>query len=404
MDYPVGPYSKSEADVPAYTLPELLASSRGRVDSAWEWMNYRRREVLDILKKECFGEILPRPDSVSVELLSEKSGALNGIALRRELRITFAMNNGRSHSFIMLLYLPLHRSGGVPVFLGLNFKGNHNTTPERDIIPTGGEYVEKERHLQTGRWCFEDVLRRGYASATICYHDIHPDRADGTAKSVFSLFFAPEKYSEISKKYSVIGAWAWGLSRAADVLRTMPEIDGSKIIVHGHSRLGKTALWAGAADQRFAMIIANNSGCGGAALHRRKFGENLSQHFEAHLQRDLPVWFVDKLREYIGKEENLPFDSHYLLALAAPRPLCVASATEDLGADPKGEMLGCAAASEVYELFGNPPFGFRELIPPDTNVPGTIHYHLRTGKHDQTPHDWRRYLDAADKYFKDTHP
>lgn len=401
MDYPVGPYSYAESDVPAYTLPELLFSPRyGRINSAYNWVNHRRGEVLDILEKECYGKLLPRPDAVTVELISEKAGALNGIALRREIKITLAMNDGRKHSFIMLLYLPQTRTGAVPAFLGLNFKGNHNTTVETDVIPTGGNYVDPERHLQTHRWCFEDVVRRGYASATICYHDIHPDRADGTAASVFSLFFTPEKFSEISETHSVIGAWAWGLIRAAEVLRTMQEIDGSKIIVHGHSRLGKTALWAGASDQRFAMIISNNSGCGGAALHRRKFGENLSQHFEAHLRRGLPVWFVRKLHDYIGREEKLPFDAHYLLALAAPRPLCVASATEDLGADPKGEFSSCAAASEVYELFGNPPFGAGEMISADQNVPGTVHYHLRTGKHDQTPHDWMRYLDAADQYFK----
>ena len=402
MDYPVGPYSTKESDVPAYTLPPLLPG--GSSATAYSWMNFRRREVLEILENECYGKALPRPDSTRVEIISEKKNALGGIALRREIRITFAMLNGKSHSLIMLLYLPQKRTGAVPAFLGLNFKGNHNTTPENDVLVTGGKYVEKARHLQNDRWCFEEVIRRGYASATICYHDIHPDRADGAAESVFALFFPPEKYPEISGKHSVIGAWAWGLSRAAEVLRSMPEIDSGKIIVHGHSRLGKTALWAGASDLKFAMIISNNSGCGGAALHRRKYGENLSQHFEAHLRRDLPVWFVSKLRNYIGREEKLPFDSHYLLALAAPRPLCVASATEDSGADPKGEFLACAAASEVYELFGNPPFGAKEMIPADTNVPGTLHYHLRSGRHDQTPHDWRRYLDAADHYFRHKQP
>ena len=159
-------------------------------------------------------------------------------------------------------------------------------------------------------------------------------------------------------------------------------------------------MWAGAVDQRFAMIISNNSGCGGAALHKRKFGENLSQHFEAHLQRDLPVWFVEKLGEYIGKEENMPFDQHFLLAMAAPRPLCVSSATLDSGADPYGEFLSTVHASKVYELWGYKALKMQKMIKPDTAVGNRVHYHYRTGKHDQTWFDWKYYLSEADKVFR----
>jgi hypothetical protein len=336
---------------------------------------------------------------VEITLLSEKNDALNGIAIRREIGITFR-NNGKTHSVVMLVYLPKNTAAPVPAFLGLNFKGNHHTTGETDVLHTGSTFVPDGNALQEQRWCFAETIRRGYASATICYHDIHPDRTGNTDKSIFALFFDPQEYPQIGEKDSVIGAWAWGLSRAWEVLQSMPEIDGRRIIVHGHSRLGKTALWAGAADPRFAMVISNNSGCGGAALHKRKFGENLSQHFEAHLNRGIPIWFINKLHDYIGKEEFLPFDAHYLLALIAPRPLCVASATEDHGADPRGEFLACAAASEVYELFGNPPFNRTKTVQPGENIPGIIHYHLRPGIHDQTPHDWARYLNAADSYFK----
>lgn len=393
-----GPYSTNEKDVAGYLLPELLRFSDGTpVDSVQKWER-RRSEILDILKRESYGEILPVPDKLEVKLLAEKKDALNGCAVRKELEIICRTGNGKSFSFIMLLYLPKNVSGPVPAFVGLNFKGNHASTSENDVIITGRK--DEPRGIQAYRWCFEEVVKRGYASATICYHDIHPDKKDGAKESVFTLFFDEISPEEIRKKYSVIGSWAWGLSRALEVLQREESIDKNKIIVHGHSRLGKTALWAGATDQRFAMIISNNSGCGGAALHKRKFGENLSQHFEAHLQRDLPVWFVENLRKYIGKEELMPFDQHFLLALAAPRQLCVSSATLDFGADPYGEFLSCIHASQAYGLFGYEALELRDMIAPDTHIGNRVHYHYRTGKHDQTWQDWKYYLAEADKNFK----
>lgn len=389
-------YSTDEKDAAQYVLPPLLP---GKCPTAAQWEASRRAEVLALLREESYGASLPRPERMEVRTLSVRPDALGGLAVRRELEVTLSRSDGRSHRFVMLVYLPKHVSGPVPAFLGLNFKGNHHTTDETDVRPTGGEYVEGGSGLQSYRWCFSEVVRRGYATATLCYHDIHPDRKDGTAQSVFALFFSPEEYGKIGETHSVIGAWAWGLSRAREALETLPEIAPDKIIVHGLSRLGKTSLWAGATDENFAMVIANESGCGGAALHKRKFGENLSQHFTAHLDRGVPVWFVSKLGRYIYREEELPFDSHMLLALTAPRPLCVGTAAEDLDADPKGEFLACRAAAPLWELYGFPPFAGETMIAPGETIPGIVNYHIRPGGHDQTPEDWAVYLDAADAYF-----
>lgn len=400
MEIIAKPYSIDERDVAHYPLPELLTAADGTpVTTAMAWRIGRRAEVLDTLAQGCYGAPLPRPEQMEVQTLSVRTDALGGLATRRELEVTMRRPDGRSRSFVMLVYLPNAASGNVPVFLGLNFKGNHHTTDETDVRPTGGAYTEPGHGLQTHRWCFSEVIRWGYAAATVCYHDIHPDRADGGADSVFALFYTPEELPAVGKKHSVIGAWAWGLSRAREALATLPQIDPNRVIVHGHSRLGKTALWAGATDEKFAMVISNDSGCGGAALHRRKFGENLSQHFEAHLRRGLPIWFVDRLGQFINREETLPFDAHWLLALIAPRPLCVGSADEDLNADPKGEFLACKEASPVYELFGFPPFAAARMPASGECVRGIVNYHLRSGKHDQTPEDWAVYLDAADAYF-----
>lgn len=399
-----GPYSTDENDVMPYTLPDpLLRKDGSRITTAAEWHNSQRAYILSLLKEYEYGEILPRPESMSFRLLNCREDALGGKAKRKEVEICCAMQNGRSFTFRILIYLPVAATGPVPGFLGLNFRGNHTTTLEEDVIATGfkanGDLLETVRGFHHHRCIPEEIVSRGYASITCCYQDIYPDRADGAADSVCRLFFAPEDYGKIGEKHSVIGAWAWGLSRIMDYLECDPEIDHSRIAVHGLSRLGKTALWAGATDTRYKMVISNESGCGGGALHKRKFGENLSQHFQSHLDRDLPCWFVNKAEQFIFREEELPIDQHELIAMIAPRPLAIGTATEDFFADPKGEFLACKAASEVYHLYGSQGLTAEEMPAPDTLCIGDISFHYRTGEHDQTPQDWGYYLTLADKYL-----
>jgi hypothetical protein len=400
-----GPYSIKECDVPAYTLPDpLLKHDGSRVTTAAEWVNHQRAAILQTLKDGEYGEILPRPDAMRFELLSQKDDALDNTAIRQEIRLHNAMDNGADFAFDMLLYLPKHATGPVPAFLGLNFKGNHNTTDEADVRPTGfvkpGVLRVETRSEQVDRWCFREAVRRGFASATICYHDIHPDFTHSEQHSAFRLFFQEADYDTIQDRYSVIGCWAWGLSRGLDCLESEPRVNATRVAVHGHSRLGKTALWAGAIETRFRMVISNDSGCGGGALHKRKYGENLSQHFEAHEKSGVPAWFVRKCRDYVWKEETMPFDQHELLAMAAPRPLAVATATQDFMADPKGEFLACVEASKVYRLFGSNGLQTTTMPPPDQVVSGDVSFHYRTGKHDQTPFDWEHYFSLGDMFLK----
>ncbi len=398
-------YSVNESDIPAYTLPDPLERpSGGRVSTASEWVNQQRRQILQLLKDGEYGEILPRPKRLSFELLTQRDDALDNTAIRKEYRIHCGMEKDNDFSFDLLLYLPKAATGPVPAFLGLNFKGNHNTTDELDVQRTGfkspGVLAVEERSLQAERWCFREAVRRGFASATVCYHDIHPDYTNSEQYSAFRLFFKSEQYPDIQRRYSVIGCWAWGLSRALECLEQDPGINPAAIAVHGHSRLGKTSLWAGAIEKRFRMVISNNSGCGGATLHKRKFGENLSQHFEAHEHWGTPAWFVRKCSDYINREEEMPFDQHELLALIAPRPLALATASLDFDADPKGEFLSAKAASEVYALFGSQGLEADEMPPLNTYVSGDISFHYREGKHDQTPFDWEHYFRLAEKFLK----
>jgi len=391
-----------ETKVPVYKLPDpLVFNNWDKVQNRKEWIN-RRAELLEIFENEVYG-ISPvwKGELIATEL-SSNLNALHGTAIRKEIKITLK-NASKVLSMVMLLYLP-KSSDPVPVFLGLNFDGNHSVTEEKDISITNSwirndpaDGVTDNRASEAGRgkdassWQAEEIISRGYGLATIYYGDIDPDFDDGFRNGVHGLYDRQPG----NASWGTIAAWAWGLSRAMDYLVTLSSIDSKKVIVMGHSRLGKTALWAGATDERFAMIISNNSGCGGAALSKRVFGETVGS-----INRSFPHWFCGNFKKYNEKEELLPVDQHQMLSLIAPRPLYVASAEEDLWADPKGEFLSCLWASPVYVLLGGKGFPATEMPPVNSPVAGSIGYHVRTGEHDVTLYDWQQYLDFADHHLQ----
>jgi hypothetical protein len=304
---------------------------------------------------------------------------------------------------ILLLYLP-KSSSPAPVFLGLNFGGNHTVTSETSIgitpiwvrndEKTGvnqNKATEAGRGTAYGRWQVNELISRGYGLATMYYGDIDPDYDDNFKNGVHSLYEA----KRTSESWGTIAAWAWGLSRIMDYLETNPAIDSKKVVVMGHSRLGKAALWAGARDKRFSIIISNNSGCGGAALSMRAVGETVGM-----INRAFPHWFCDNFSKYNENEGKLPVDQHELIALVAPRPVYVASAEEDKWADPRGEYLSCLYASPVYELLGKQGLKAKDMPAVNQPVTGTIGYHIRSGVHDVTLYDWQQYLNFADLHLK----
>ena len=398
-----------ETQVPAYTLPDALVCGDGkRVTTSRTWLEQRRPELVRLFEEQVYGRAPGRPERMKFETVSLVTNALGGAATRKE--ITLWLTGERSGPNLnLLLYIPNRVKQPVPAFLGLSFNGNHAVTTEPDVrlsdrwmmerrggCVTNNRATEACRGSEASRWPVERIVANGYALATAYYGDIEPDFAGGWQLGLRSALhpvgtnatFKPDAWGAIS-------AWAWGLSRALDYLETDRALDAKRVAVIGHSRLGKTSLWAGAQDERFAMVISNDSGEGGAALARRRFGERT-----ANLNRNFPHWFCGNFKRYSDHEDDLPVDAHELIALVAPRPVYIASATEDQWADPRGEFLAAKAAEPVYQLFGKSGLGVREQPAAQQPVGDFIGYHLRSGKHDITDYDWEQYIRFADRHWK----
>jgi hypothetical protein len=407
------PINYDEAKVPAYTLPDPLVALDGTpIRDATAWRAKRRPELLEIFAREVYGRTPGgRPAAMHWAVTSVDRAALGGKAVRKEMTVWFTekKDGPKMH---LLIYQPPGAVGAHapwPAFIGYNYFGNQCVSADPGIalstawMRTNAEYkivnnraTEGTRGVHASRWDVENVVARGYATVSIYYGDLCEDRNEGLLSNVATLFGTNPVEQRRPDEWGAIGIWAWGLSRALDALQSDPEIDGRRVAVHGHSRLGKTSLWAGAQDERFALVISNNSGCGGAALSKRAFGETVER-----INTSFPFWFARNFRAYNKRESALPIDQHELIALIAPRPVHVASAEGDQWADPRGEFLAAKHAAPVYALFGKKGLGVTEMPAVNQPVLGDgIAYHIRTGKHDITPYDWARYLDHADKALK----
>ncbi|MFO0916054.1 MAG: acetylxylan esterase [Pirellulales bacterium] len=392
-----------EAKVPPYELPDVLRMVNGQSVTKAEQWPARRAELMELFATQVYGRTPTEKLPVTYRVLSEKTDALGGAATRREVEFKFQRGD-KTLTAVCLLYLPNRATGPVPVVVGLNFYGNHTTTHEPDVLITSSwvandekagitdhRATDRNRGIQAGQWPFAQVIDRGIAVATMYYGDIDPDFDDNFQNGIHALF-NPSGDPVAKDAWGSIGAWAWGLSRIADYLiAEVPQIDPQRMAVMGHSRLGKTALWAGAQDPRFTVVISNNSGCGGAALSKRIFGESVGR-----INRSFPHWFCDNFQQYNDHEERLPVDQHELLALIAPRAVLVASAEDDRWADPRGELLGAYHASPAFKLLGKTGLDSDQLPPLNKLLDTTVGYRIRPGAHDVLPEDWQAYCDFAE--------
>jgi hypothetical protein len=394
-------YLLREAQVPAYQLPDPLVSISGKpVKDASTWNNSRRPEILELYRKHVYGRSPPSPDpkAINFNIVNTTNDALRGKATRKEVDIVLT-NDPDGPKMRLLVYLPnavLHKPSRCPIFLGLNFQGNHTINADpgislNDKWSKAPRSPARARGLQASRWKVEYMLKQGYGLATAYSGDIVLDHVDAWTR----FRFLQGQTSPAPDEWGAIGAWAWGLSRAMDYLVQDADVDAARVSVIGHSRLGKTALWAGAQDERFSLIISNDSGCGGAKLFRRHVGETIER-----INMSFPHWFCGNFKTFNEREAELPVDQHMLLALAAPRPAYVASAQQDLGADPVGEFLSTVHATPVYKLFGKegmPATGFPAVNRP---VAGWLGYHMRSGRHDIQLYDWEQYIKFASDHFE----
>jgi len=389
-----------ESKVPVFVLPDPLVMFNGdKVENTSQWEKKRKPELLDYFTENIYGKIPGELKILKAEIV-EQGDAYNGKAKRKQVKLTFG-NNGKSLSFYILIFTPVN-AGKAPIFVGYNFYGNHTVTNDTNVIISEAWSQNREswgivnnrltvqsRGVRTYRWSIEKMLEAGLGLATIFYCEVDPDRDDFT-DGIHPLLYKPGQQMPEKNEWGSLAAWAWGLSRAMDYFETDPDIDASKVIVFGHSRLGKTALWAGATDQRFAAAISNNSGCGGAALSKRQFGETVYR-----INNRFPYWFCKNFHRFNFKEDSLAVDQHELIAQVAPRPVYVASAELDHWSDQRGEFLAAFYATPVYEMYGKTGIPSNQMPGLNQPIQNTVAYHIRTGEHDVTDYDWEQYIKWA---------
>jgi hypothetical protein len=371
-----------ETKVGRYTLPDpLLSSSGARVKDAKTWRTVRRPEILRLYQTEIFGRVPAGAPKVTWRVTGVDRGAREGTVTIEHVAGTIGTASDAPR-IPLTVFIPAKANGRVPIILLVNFGGG-GAAPSA-TLPTGEPPVAA------------DIIARGWGYATIAYQDIQPDRATSLDEGVIKLARAAGQPPR-PDDWGAIGAWAWGVSRTIDYLVTDASVDAKRIAVQGHSRLGKTALWASATDPRIAAIYSSCSGEMGAALSRRDWGETVDD-----MAQNFPWWFAAAFQKWPGRWSEMPVDAHMLIALSAPRPVFITGGTADQWADPVGEYLAAVAAGPVYRLLGARDLGVADATPPlDTPVTGgDIGWHYHTGAHAATPEDWKAFLVFLDKYFK----
>jgi hypothetical protein len=391
-----------EAKVGTYELPPLLTLANGtKVRTAAQWKAKRRPEILRLYQDQVHGHSPGAPKELAFTVVEEDRHALGGLAHRKQIEVRIS-KKADAPVLHLLVYTPAAARGRVPLFLVLHFNGNWAIVddPGVRLHDTWDRKTQKRvspapdvKRGTSKEWDLPLVLSRGYGIAALYYGDVEPDFDGGAGLplGVRPLFWKAGQTARTDDEWGAIGAWAWGMSRALDYLVSDRDVDGKRVIGVGQSRLGKTVLWAGAQDQRFAAVIASCSGEGGAALSRRDYGENLDNMTTTYLYQ-----FSEGFKRYFKNWNALPVDAHMLVALMAPRPLLLNTGSEDQWSDPRGELLAAQAASPAWELFGKKGLAGETPPPLDQPLLRTLAFHEHTGRHAILATDWKVFLDFAD--------
>jgi hypothetical protein len=370
-----------DAKVGAYTLPDPLKMSDGKpVGDAKTWAK-RRAEIMQLYETKIYGRTPANTPKVSWTVAETDPKAREGASVRKKV-VGAVGSNGQTIN--VTLHTPASATKPVPVILLINFGGGPPPPPGTTARGPG---------LPTDPPVAADILARGWGYATVGYADIQPDRANTAGEAVMAITGASKPVSP--DDWGTIGVWSWGVSRIIDYMETDRAVDAKRIAVFGHSRLGKTVLWASAKDERIAAVFSSCSGEMGAALARRDWGETVDD-----MAQNFPWQFAPALQQWAGRWNDMPVDAHMLIALSAPRPVFITGGTTDQWADPVGMFKAAVAAGPVYRVLGKNDLGTTELPPLDTPLTkGDLGWHYHTGGHTATPADWKAFLEFLGKYF-----
>jgi hypothetical protein len=395
------PVNYSEDSVGVYTLPDPLQLSNGNtVKDADTWIKKRRPEIIHLYEENQFGKMPGRPADMHFTVFDKGTTVFDGKAIRKQVTIYFTKDTA-SHKMDLLIYLPVNTKKPVPLLLQVAFTANSNVindpgVKESEVWTKEGKKVPAKTVNYPGKLNIDPFIEQGIAVATVYYGDIEPDFNGGLPYGVRNLYLKPGQTQPASDEWGTISAWAWGLSRAMDYFETDKQVDAKRIALFGVSRLGKTVLWTGAYDTRFAMVIASCSGEGGAALSRRNYGETIKL---LSLPARYAYQFCANYQKYADNVNQFPVDGHMLVSLIAPRPLLLQTGDQDYWSDPKGEFLAAIAATPVYHLFNKD--GMETTVMPAAEQPilNTLGYTMHNGGHGTVPADWEIYLSFIKKYL-----
>lgn len=390
---------------PVAELPDPLLMFDGtRVTTRDQWVAIRRPELIALFQHYMYGRPPAAPQSVTAIVERVDPHCFGGKATKSEIVLSFGPL--QTPKISLLLVVPNKPAGPKPVFLGINFCGNHTLLDDPSIALPGAwmpdhcpgctdhQATAAGRGAQKDVWAVEQTIDRGYALACFYCGDVDPDRNDFT-DGVHPFYATPGQTGRDPHAWGTIAAWAWGMQRAVDYLVAHPDLDKRRIAVVGHSRLGKTSLLAGALDERIALVIPHQAGCGGTAPSRHKVGETVKQ-----INDRFPHWFCDEFKNFNDQVERLPFDQHCLVALCAPRPVLLSNALEDTWADPEGQFRVLQGADPVYRLLGSRGLDGAAYPEPDRLLDSPLGYYIRPGKHSMTTGDWKVFLDFADQNMR----
>jgi hypothetical protein len=391
IGYPTSHSNFDERKVGAYQLPDLLTTSSGvHILDPRSWYNLRRPEIDRLLEEQEYGRSPAAPKSMRFEVVEPSTPALDGLAIRKQIAIHLTADDWPT--LHLLLYTPAKSTKPSPVLLNLSFTSNANTVDDPGIKagtvwgPNHTQIIPPQptSARRIGVIPVQRLLQEGYGFATFYYGDVEPDSADGLPYGIRARYLSSKGTQPAANEWGAIAAWAWGLSRAQDYLETDPQVDAKHGAIIGVSRLGKTVMWAGAHDTRFALVIASCSGEGGASLSHRDYGETV-----ADMNKGFAYQFAANYQKYGSDPAHMPFDAHMLVALIAPRPLLLQTGSLDLWSDPKGEFLAEVAADPVYHLLGTDGLQTDQWPPPGLPIVTPLGYFMHDGGHGTLPDDWQ---------------